>query len=309
MSTQLDEASVPPTPAVAPGSAGAWWLAARPGTLVAGLVPVLVGAACASRAGGAHLGAALASLLGALALQIGTNFANDAADFERGADDHRRLGPPRAAQAGLLSPAALRRGVLAAFAVASAAGVYLIALRGWPIVAIGLASMAAGVAYTAGPFPLAYLGLGELFVVLFFGFVAVCGTAFALTGAVPALAWSAALPVAASATMLLVVNNLRDEPTDRDAGKRTLVVRWGRRFGEREYLACILVLYAAPAVWLGAGVVGWRGVLPWLSLPLAWGALRALRAAEGAALNPVLQKTAALLLVHGLLVAAALVEP
>jgi len=296
-------------PPVAPGSAGAWLLAARPRTLVAGLVPVLVGAACATRAGEVHLGAALASLLGALALQVGTNFVNDAADFERGADDDHRLGPPRAAQSGLLSPAALRRGVLAAFALASAAGVYLIALRGWPIVGIGLASMAAGVAYTAGPLPLAYLGLGEVFVVLFFGFVAVCGTAFAVAGTVPALAWSAALPVAASATMLLVVNNLRDEPTDRRAGKRTLVVRFGRRFGEAEYLACALVLYAVPAAWWALGIIGWTGVLPWLSLPLAWGAVRALRAGEGAALNAVLQRTAGLLLVHGLLVAAALVRP
>lgn len=292
----------------APGSVGAWLLAARLRTLVAAVVPVAVGAACASQAGTVQVGALLASLLGAIAIQIGTNFVNDVSDFERGADDAGRLGPPRAAQTGVLSPSQLRAGVLVSFAIASAFGVYLIALRGWPIVAIGLASMAAGVAYTAGPWPLAYLGLGEIFVIGFFGFVAVAGTAFAVGGAVPPLAWSAALPVAASASMLLVVNNVRDEPTDRAAGKRTLVVRFGRAFGEAEYVGFAIVLYAVPLAWWLTGVDGLRVLLPWASLPLAVGAIRALRAGRGPALNAVLQRTAGLLLVHGLLTAAALVR-
>jgi len=158
---------------VAPGSIGAWMVAARPATLTAAFAPVAVGTACAWRVGGFRWDAALAALLGAFLIQIATNFANDLFDFEKGADTEERLGPTRAAQAGLLSVAQLRRGIIVSFALALGTGLYLTWIAGPAVVVIGLASMAAGLAYTGGPFPLAYNGLGDVFVMAFFGFVAV----------------------------------------------------------------------------------------------------------------------------------------
>jgi 1,4-dihydroxy-2-naphthoate polyprenyltransferase len=278
----------------------AWRLAARVPTLVAAVVPVAVGMACASRTEAVSWMATGAALIGAVWLQIGTNLANDVADFERGADASDRLGPVRAAQAGLLTPSELRRGVVVAFAVAVACGGVLIAIRGWPIVAIGLSSMVAGLAYTAGPFPLAYNGLGEVFVLLFFGWMAVCGTAFAAGGSVPAIAWWAAVPVGASATMLLVVNNVRDRFSDARAAKRTLVVRHGRTFGELEYLALAAAIYLVPIAIVALGLAGVGTLLAFLTAPMPLRLLARLRREDGAALNGVLKDTARFLLVHGL---------
>ena len=155
-----------------------WIAAARPKTLPAAATPVIVGTACAHACGGIAWGPALAALGGALALQIGANFANDVYDAEHGADGADRLGPVRAVAAGLIAPSAMKRAMVLAFAVAMAFGVYLASVAGWPVVAIGLASIAAAIAYTGGPWPLGYHGLGDVFVLIFFGFVAVCGTAF-----------------------------------------------------------------------------------------------------------------------------------
>jgi 1,4-dihydroxy-2-naphthoate octaprenyltransferase len=215
-----------------------WIAAARLRTLPAAVVPVLVGTAVAYATHAIAWGPALAALGGALAIQIGTNFANDVFDAERGADGPDRIGPLRAVSAGLISAAAMKRAMIAAFVVASAFGLYLTATVGWPIVAIGVASIIAGIAYTGGPYPLGYHGLGDIFVLAFFGFVAVCGTAFVQLGNVPALAVWAALPVGALATAIIVVNNLRDRPTDARAGKRTLAVRLGRRGAIRRACAC-----------------------------------------------------------------------
>jgi 1,4-dihydroxy-2-naphthoate octaprenyltransferase len=276
-------------------------LAARLPTLVAAVVPVAVGVACAARAGAVSIPAIVAALLGAVWIQIGTNLANDAADFERGADASDRLGPLRAAQAGLLTPAQLRRGVVVAFGIAALVGCELIALRGWPIVGIGVTSILAGVAYTAGPFPLAYHGLGEVFVLLFFGTVAVCGSAFAASGVVPPVAWLAAVPVGALATMLLVVNNVRDRTSDERAGKRTLIVRYGRRFGEIEYALLAAAVYATPLLGVTIGWCGWPALLAVLTAPLAARLYGRLRHEDGAALNGLLRATARFLLLHGLL--------
>lgn len=277
-----------------------WLVAARLPTLVAAIVPIAVGWACAAREGTVAMAGVVAALLGAVWIQIGTNLINDVADFERGADTSDRLGPVRAAQAGLLTPAQLRRGVVVAFLLAAVAGLYLIALRGWPIVAIGVVSILAGAAYTAGPFPLAYHGLGDVFVMVFFGFVAVCGAAFAAVGHVPALAWWAAIPVGASATMLLVVNNVRDRGSDARAGKRTLVVRWGRRFGEWQYAACIALVYGTPLAAIAAGTGGLGLLAAIATAPMALARRRRLLATDGAALNALLKDTAQFLLVHGL---------
>jgi len=280
-----------------------WLLAARPRTLTAALAPVAVGTACAHAAGGVAWGPALAALGGAFALQIGTNFANDVFDAERGADGPDRRGPARAVASGWITPAAMKAAMAAAFAVAALFGVYLAAVAGWPVIAIGLASIAAGIAYTGGPFPLGYHGLGDVFVFAFFGVVAVCGTAFVQRGAVPPLAIAASLAVGALSTAILVVNNLRDRDGDARAGKRTLAVRLGRAGALAEYGLLIAAAYAVPvALAIGRG--------PWLLLPLASAPLAVaetaafVRASDGPAFNRCLGGTARLLLVHGLLLAA-----
>ena len=292
------------TSSVTPGSASAWFLAARPRTLAAAVVPVAVGTACAHLAGGALLPVALAALAGAGLIQIGTNFANDAADFQRGADTSERAGPTRAAQAGLLRPRQLAAGAAVSFVAAAACGLYLALVAGWPIVAIGLVSIAAGIAYTSGPLPLAYTGLGDVFVIVFFGFVAVCGTAYAHLGSVPAIAWWAALPVGLLATALLAVNNLRDRDTDARAKKRTLAVRFGADFARREYAFCVGASFAAPvAIWIG-GHAGPAVLLPLAAAPLALTPLRLALTGDGHELNRCLAGTARLLLVFGLALAA-----
>jgi 1,4-dihydroxy-2-naphthoate octaprenyltransferase len=282
----------------------AWLVAIRPKTLAAAVVPVLVGSAVAHAAQGFLLRPALAALAGALGLQIAANLANDAADFERGADGHDRLGPPRAAQSGLLGVGELKAATLAALAVALAAGVYLALHAGPVVVAIGAASMVAAVAYTAGPWPLAYHGLGEAFVLIFFGFVAVCGTALVETARVPWLAWPAGLAVGSLATALLAVNNLRDIATDARVHKRTLAVRFGERFALAEYAGCIGLPYLIAAL-LGV-LAGPTALLPMITLPLAIALIRSARRARGPAHNDVLAGTARLLFLFGLTLAAGL---
>lgn len=288
------------------GSAGAWVLAARPKTLAAAFVPVAVGTAVAAATGGIHAGAAGAALFGALAIQVGTNFANDVFDAEKGADTAERVGPTRAVQAGLLTAGDVRIGMIAAFAAATLAGVYLTAIAGWPVIAIGVASIASGILYTGGPRPLGYAGLGDLFVFVFFGIVAVAGTAFVQTGGVSALALAAAVPVGALSTAILVVNNARDAATDVVAGKRTLAVRFGRRFANAEYTG-LLVLAAAGCV---ACALLLASALPLLPLVLAPEGIRLARflfRTEGAALNRGLAETARLLALSGVLLSATLV--
>jgi 1,4-dihydroxy-2-naphthoate octaprenyltransferase len=294
---------------VAPGSFRAWVMAARPATLTAALVPVLVGTAVAQASGGFRLGPAAAALFGAFMLQITSNFANDVFDHEKGADTHERLGPTRAVQAGLLTPAQVRAGMVVTIALAVLSGVYLLTVGGWPIVVIGVASVLSAIAYTGGPYPLGYHGLGDLFVMIFFGFVAVCGTAFVQTGTVPPLAWLASVPVGAIATNVLVVNNVRDRETDVKAGKRTLAVRLGRRAGVIEYAALFALAYAAPVA-----AVLWLHRAPWvllplLTIPLAMRLVRTLATTEGRPLNDCLVATAKLLLFYGVLFAAGLVVP
>ena len=287
----------------APGSFGAWLLASRPPTLAAAFVPVAVGAACAFSLGGLRWGPTLAALWGAIWIQIGTNFANDVFDYEKGADDGERLGPTRAAQAGLLAPAQVRRGMWVAFALAVAAGVYLTWVAGWPIVAVGVASIVSGIAYTGGPYPLGYHGLGDLFVLIFFGFVAVCGTAFVNLGTVPALAVWASVPVGCLATAILAVNNVRDRVGDRAAGKGTLVARFGRGTGVAEYALLLAVAYLIP-LWLFRGSAEPWVLLPYVTLPRAAVLLSQLIGREGRALNATLVGTAQLLVLYGILFAA-----
>jgi len=295
--------------AIQPGSLRAWVLASRPATLTAALCPVLVGTAVAEVSGGMRVGPALAALFGAFMIQIATNFANDVFDHEKGADTHERLGPTRAVQAGLLTPRQVRAGLLVTVGLAALAGLYLTAVAGWPIMVIGVLSVLSGIAYTGGPYPLGYHGLGDVFVFVFFGLVAVCGTVFVQTGGVPALGWVAAVPVGAIATAVLVVNNVRDRETDARAGKRTLAVRFGRRFGVLEYGALLAVGYLAPVVLVvGLGQSRWV-LLPILTAPMGVRLFRALATTEGRGLNACLVGTAKLLLVVGVLLSVGLAVP
>jgi 1,4-dihydroxy-2-naphthoate octaprenyltransferase len=288
---------------VRPGSLRSWVIAARPPTLSAALVPVAVGTACASGEGAIKLGPAVAALTGALLLQIAANFANDVFDFEKGADTSERLGPVRAVQAGLLAPAAVRRGLYVVLALALLVGAYLAAAAGPVVIAIGVASMIAAVAYTGGPYPLGYHGLGDVFVMLFFGFVAVLGTTFVEVGEVSEFEVWAAVPIGALATAILVVNNLRDIATDRVAGKRTLAVRWGERGALAEYVLLLAVAYAVPLILFLRRTASITILLPLVTVPLAFGLARAVARERGRALNQRLGQTAGLLLVYGLLFA------
>ena len=286
-----------------PGSIRAWVLAARPATLTAAFAPVAVGSACAWHVGGFRWDAALAALVGAFLIQIATNFANDMFDFQKGADTEERLGPTRAAQAGLLTVGQLRRGIIVTFALAVGIGIYLTWIAGPAVNVIGLASMAAGLAYTGGPFPLAYNGLGDVFVLAFFGFVAVCGTAFVQALFVPDIAWAASVPIGALATAILVVNNVRDFEGDARAGKTTLVVRFGRQGGVREYAFLLVVAYATPVFMF---LLGWTSA--WVCLPLVtilWAArlFASVVSDRGVALNQTLAWTAKLLSLFGVLFA------
>ncbi|HEU4725924.1 MAG TPA: 1,4-dihydroxy-2-naphthoate polyprenyltransferase [Candidatus Eisenbacteria bacterium] len=290
----------------APPSARRVWLAAlRPPTLVAAVVPVVVGAALAYRDYRFRLGPAAAALLGALAIQVGTNFANDLYDFRKGADSPARIGPPRVLPLGWLAPETVRRAMIAAFAVAVLAGVYLVAAAGWPVVAIGLASIAAGVGYTKGRYALAYHGLGDAAVFLFFGLVAVAGTYFVQARLVTPLAFLVAVPVGCLCTAILVVNNVRDLETDRAAGKRTLAVRLGRSGTRLEYGALLAIAFAVPlALWV-RGSLSFVSLLPFATASLAWRTLgTVLSTDDGPALNGALVDTARLHGLFGLLFAA-----
>jgi len=293
-----------------PGSVGAWVLAARPRTLPVSIAPVLVGSAVAIAEGGGRLGPALAAGLGALLLQIGSNLANDVFDHEKGADGDDRLGPPRAAQLGLLAPRALRLAMFGVFAAAAVVGLYLFAVAGWPVLAVGLLSIAAAIAYTGGPWPFGYHGLGDPAVFLFFGIIAVVGTAFVQTGTISALAFAASLPIGAIATAILVVNNLRDIESDRRAGKRTLAVRIGASATRVEWLGLIAFAYGMPLVlWLGFGASAWVllaiATLPWArSLWSIVGQEGAL--GGGAALNSALAGTAQLTFLYAVVLAIGL---
>jgi 1,4-dihydroxy-2-naphthoate octaprenyltransferase len=289
------------------GSPQAWLMAMRPRTLPVSIGPVLVGTAVAATEGQARLGPALAAALGALLLQIGSNFANDVYDFEKGADAADRIGPPRATQLGLLSPSALKRGMGLVFALAVLVGSYLSFVAGPWIIVVGLVSIAAAIAYTGGPWPLGYHGLGDVAVFLFFGLVAVVGTTFVQTGTLPVLAWSAALPVGFLATAILVVNNLRDIESDERVGKRTLAVRFGRRGTRLQWAILVAGAYLMTlAVWRGSGVGVWV-LLPWLTTPRALSLWRVISTSEdGPVLNQALAGTAQLGVLFSLLFAVGL---
>jgi 1,4-dihydroxy-2-naphthoate polyprenyltransferase len=288
-------------------------MAARPRTLPAAIAPVLVGTAAAVELVGElpRVGAFVAALVGSIFIQIGTNLANDYSDAKRGADTVERLGPVRVTAAGLVAPQRVLVATWLAFAVAVAAGIYLATVAGWVIIAVGAASIAAGVLYTGGPRPYGYAGLGELFVFLFFGLVAVNGSYYVQLEELDWLPFGLSVTVGCLATAILVVNNLRDIETDRRAGKLTLAVRIGRENARRLYVGLLGIAYAALVVILAAKGGPWWAMLGFLSLPLAIKPARAVTTrTDGPALNGALAGTGALLgafsvaLSAGLLIAA-----
>ena len=278
----------------------AWFLACRPKTLSVSLSPVLVGTAVAWHDTAALLGLPLlAAALGAALIQIGTNLFNDVGDFLRGTDAAGRLGPKRAAAEGWLTARAIRSGAWLAFALAFACGIYLVWHGGWPIVAIGLASLAAGWAYTGGPKPIAYGPLGEIFVFVFFGLVAVGGSYYLQTLALSPGALLAGTLVGIHASAVITVNNYRDLDGDAQSGKNTLAVRLGRPAIRRLYAAEILTPYALLPLLAG---LGWPTALPLLSLPLALALIRRFqREPPGPVFNSILAATAGLQLAFALL--------
>lgn len=288
------------------GSARAWILATRPQTLLVGAVPVVLGTAAAARLGAVRWSAAFAALLGAILIQIGTNLANDVFDYEKGTDTHERIGPLRVTQAGLISPGQVRFGMVVSFALAALVGVYLVMVGGLPIVFIGLASIASGIAYTGGPYPLGYHGLGDIFVMVFFGPVAVCGTTYVASitaqGHVDPVSFVTSLSAGALATAVLCVNNVRDIETDIKTNKRTLAVRFGRSFGVAEYIALIAIAEIVPIVLVFGFGMHLATLAALLTLPLGLKLIMTLKNhREGEVLNRTLANTARLLLVHGVL--------
>lgn len=284
-----------------PGPLRTWVLAARIPTLPAAVVPVLVGTAAAWSEGQLRPLLFVAALVAALLIQIGTNLANDYFDFRKGADTSERLGPIRITQSGLMPPETVRMATILTFGLAVPIGAYLSVVGGWPILVVGLLSIVAGILYTGGPWPLAYHGLGDLTVFLFFGLVAVIGTTYLHTGSAGLPAIIYALPVALLVTAILVVNNLRDIATDRAAGKRTLAVRLGVRGTRVEYLLLLGAAYLVPlAAWIILGSP--RGFwFPWLTLPLAMQLVRVVVSKQGRSLNAALAGTGRLHLAFGVL--------
>lgn len=284
------------------GSARAWILATRPQTLLVGAVPVMLGASAAMRLGAVRWSAVIAALFGSILIQIGTNLANDVFDYEKGTDTHERIGPLRVTQAGLLSARQVRTGMIISFALAALVGAYLVMIGGLPIVIIGLASIASGIAYTGGPYPLGYHGLGDIFVMIFFGPVAVCGTAFVASGRFDAVAFIASLAAGALATAVLVVNNVRDVETDVKTNKRTLPVRFGRAFGVAEYALLVAAAMIVPIVLVFGFSVHPAALASLVTLPVGMKLVATLnRERAGDILNRTLANTAKLLLAYGVL--------
>jgi 1,4-dihydroxy-2-naphthoate octaprenyltransferase len=286
-------------------SARIWLMAARPRTLPASVAPVLVGTSLAAHDGTFHALRFVAALLGAIFIQVGTNLSNDYSDARRGADTEDRLGPVRVTAGGLVPPRQVLIATYVSFGVAVLVGVYLVAVAGWELLAVGAASILAGVLYTGGPKPYGYEGLGELFVFLFFGIVAVTGSYFVQRQRLPWEAFALAVPVGLLAAAILMVNNIRDLETDRRAGKRTLAVRLGR---QRARLIYGLMVYGAfltaPLPW-ALGSLSFCLLLPWLAFPLAVPIVRTVaRQTDGPSLNGALARTGMLQLAFCVLLSA-----
>ncbi|MET0511985.1 MAG: 1,4-dihydroxy-2-naphthoate polyprenyltransferase [Thermoleophilaceae bacterium] len=287
------------------GTLPLWLLAVRLRTLPAAVAPVLVGTALAASEDEFRLLPFVAALVGSIFIQIGTNLSNDYSDARRGADTEDRLGPVRVTAGGLMPPKRVLVGTYVAFGIAVAAGLYLAAVAGWELLVVGAASILAGVLYTGGPRPYGYEGLGELFVFVFFGVVAVVGSYYVQTEELRWEAFALAVPVGLLASAILVVNNVRDIETDRRAGKRTLAVKLGRDRARILFMAMVILAFAAPAAtWACGGLSAWL-LLTLAALPLAPPLIETVSSrTDGPALNGALAGAARLLAVFSLLLSA-----
>lgn len=288
-----------------PSAVRIWLMAARLRTLPAAVAPVLVGTSLALGAGTFHPLAFAAALLGAMFIQVGTNLSNDYSDARRGADTEDRLGPVRVTAGGLVPPGQVLTATYVTFGLAVLCGVYLVIVAGWQLLVVGAASILAGVLYTGGPRPYGYEGLGEVFVFLFFGIVAVVGSYFVQIQQLPWEAFVCAVPVGLLASAILVVNNVRDIDTDRRAGKRTLAVRLGRERTRALYAGMLaLAFLAAPLCWVLGSMEAWL-LLPWAAIPLAARLVGVVRShSDGPALNGALAGTGVLQLAFCVLFSA-----
>ena len=284
-----------------------WLLAARPKTLPAAISPVILGCALAYHDGFFYFFICAMTILASVLIQIGTNFANDVYDFQKGSDREDRLGPTRATQSGLISAEKMKKAMWLIFALAICVGFYLTFIGGWPIVIIGLASIAAGIAYTGGPYPLGYHGFGDVFVFIFFGLIAVPGTYYLQSGTVNEMSlWMGAI-MGMLSTAILVVNNLRDADTDKLSGKRTLAVRLGKTFSKIQYSMLVLIPF------LLSLYIWWEIenelslLLIVFALPIAIHLIKQLLMLTGKDLNIVLARTARFLFIFTLLLSAGLV--
>jgi 1,4-dihydroxy-2-naphthoate polyprenyltransferase len=296
-------ANVPPKPS----GVRIWLMAARVRTLPASIAPVLVGTALAGYYHVFHPLRFVAALIGAVFIQVGTNLSNDYSDARRGADTEDRLGPVRVTAGGLVPPGQVLVATYLSFGIAVAAGAYLVVVAGWQLLLVGAASILAGVLYTGGPRPYGYEGLGEVFVFLFFGIVAVAGSFFVQVKHLNWEAFALAVPVGLVAAAILVVNNFRDLDSDRRAGKRTLAVRLGRARTREMFAVIVYLAYVlTPVTWLFGPMRAWL-LLPWLTLPLAAAIVRTVRnRTDGASLNEALARTGMLQLAFCVLLSAGL---
>jgi 1,4-dihydroxy-2-naphthoate octaprenyltransferase len=279
-----------------------WLLAARPKTLWAGIIPVVVGTVMAFQAGKFHMMSFLATLAVAVLIQVGTNFANDLFDFQKGADNEARKGPMRVTQARFVTPHQMKVATVVVLGSAFLVGLYLVWRAGWPILTIGVLSILFAVLYTGGPHPLGYMGLGDVFVLVFFGPVAVGGTYYILAGHINMAVLLAGFALGMIATAILIVNNLRDIETDRKSGKNTLAVRFGAGFAKAEYLAMIGGAMLLPIIiYFMEGRHGWAILAALYIFPAIPVIRKVFTGADGHVLNDALAGTARLMAVFGFL--------
>ncbi|MHB1686896.1 MAG: 1,4-dihydroxy-2-naphthoate polyprenyltransferase [Ignavibacteriaceae bacterium] len=283
-----------------------WILASRPKTLLAAVVPVFVGSALAINKGKFFFAYSFIALLCSLLIQVGTNFTNDLYDFLKGADNHKRKGPIRVLSSGLISVNEMKAGSILVFFAAFLLGLYLVYACGVVVLIIGIVSIIAGIAYTAGPFPLAYNGLGDIFVFMFFGVVGTTGTYFLQTKEFSLLSFLTSIPVGALITNILVVNNYRDIEEDKAAGKNTLAVILGKSFTRYQFIFLLITSFLTPAIlFLIFNFHAWI-FLPYLTIPLAYRLVIMLYTLDGLQLNKTLELTAKFSALFGILFAAGL---
>jgi len=283
-----------------------WILASRLKTLPAAISPVIVGVSLAVHDSEFHLLTAFMTLIAAILIQIGANFANDVYDFLKGSDREDRLGPIRATQSGLISPENMKKGMWLVFTLAICVGFYLASIGGWPIVWIGLISIASAIAYTGGPYPLGYHGWGDVFVFIFFGIIAVPGTYYLQTGFVSDYSILFGIPLGALSTTILIVNNLRDADTDVKSGKRTLAVRFGKSFVKMEYIVMMILAFAIPIYILQLWDEFSLYIILFL-LPISVRHIQSLYSETGESLNLVLVNTAKFLFHFSMLLSIGLI--